>query len=187
MGVKAIIVNTPENTIQSDAQDWASIFNSIMGDLSGTFNYGRKLEVKKITDNIVRILDGVYSLQGHLIQVEKDTFEELIVESGTLGMNRIDAVVVEYEKSVDEKLNDKFSFKIIKGVAVAQGGGSPTLPNLIKQDLLAGGTRRQELLCSVLINDDKISSISMRSEILTTFEDVKYLMEMDVGGTIREI
>ena len=197
MGTKAVLINTPKNTVQSDAHDWASIFNSIIGDVSGVLDYGKKLELKKINDNTVQLQDGVYSMQGHIIKVDKNTTQNLTITSGTLGMNRLDAVVVEYEKAADPKENDTFEFKVIRGTPVNEGGSSPVLPQLVKQDLLAGGSKRQELLYSVLVesteikelknNSNEISNITSHSINLSDLSDSVEVLKNAGVTKMREI
>ena len=172
MAEKAIIVNTPKNKIQSDAQDWASIFNSIIGDQSGVLTYGEKLKLTKKNNNTVTLYDGVYSMQGHMIQVERGSTVDLIVDSGTLGVERVDSVVVEYVKNGDRTENDNFEFKVVKGEPQVTGGNA-VAPTLLNEDLLSGGLTRQDKLFDLSINGTELSIVDERKmiESMKEFDD----------------
>ena len=181
MAEKAIIVNTPKNKIQSDAQDWASIFNSIIGDRSGVLTYGEELNLIKKNDNTVTLHDGVYSMQGHMIQVERGSTVDLMVDSGTLGIERVDSVVVEYVKNGDRTENDTFEFKIIKGEPQTTGGNA-VAPTLLQEDLLGGGLKRQERLFDLEIKGTTITVVDKREYVNSMKEQEKRFKEMINSG-----
>lgn len=184
--IKAVIVNTPNNPIQSDAQDWGAIFDSILGGPSGMMDYGRKMEAQIINNNTVRLLDGVYSMQGHIVKIDAEAYLDLNIESGTLGMDRVDYIIAEYKISSNPNEDDEFTVRVLRGTPYVTGGVTPS-QSFVKENLHAGGSLRQEVLYTVDISDTTITSVSKEFEEIPSMKDVKYLMSMDMGGEIVEI
>lgn len=139
MAQKAITIYTkPEENPHIYAEDEAQINRARFGG-SGITEADEMLECEKVTNNQVRLKSGVYSMQGYLICVPGGETETLAVDSGTLGVNRNDLVVAEFNRG-GGATNDTLVFKVLKG---SPGAGDPALQN---DDLGAGGTQRQEAL-----------------------------------------
>lgn len=187
MGQKKIIANSiAANEIS--ATDFASIFNALIGDQSGILDYRNKLKLEIVNNNTVRLLDGVYSLKGFILYVEESTNTNLTIESGTLGMNRTDAVVATYHKNGKGDGDDLLVFEIVRGEPTT---GTPTVPIIDTSDVNAAGTKRQEILHTVEIVGTTITKVNCIAPIVQNISDlqenVDYLMEMDMGGEIVEI
>lgn len=184
MAEKGIIKNsTTANEIS--ATDFASIFNALIGDQSGILDYRNKLKLEIVNNNTVRLLDGVYSLKGFIHYVEEDTNVPLTIESGTLGMNRIDAVVSTYHKNGKGEGDDLLQFEVVRGEPVS---GTPSIPVVENGDVNASGTKRQEILYTVEIVGTTITKVNCLAPIIQNISDLqdmtKYLSSMDVGGII---
>lgn len=180
MALTKIIANTPQTPNNSDAQDWASMLNAIVGGVSGVLTYGNELEVEIVNDNKIKIKDGVYSLQGHMIRNHKGTDLELTVNSGTLGVKRIDLLVVTYEKNINNQEDDVFEFEVVQGEAIASNDGNPTPPSITQNDLLEGGTKRQEVLYELHINETTLSLVDKR-QFVTSVRNLEDRIEGAVG------
>lgn len=125
MGQKGIILNTKEEGY-IDAKDFAS-FLSAMNGSSGVLNYKENLRITRLNDNKVRIASGIYCLNGRMIQV--DNYIDLAVESGTLGMNRIDLVVAEFIQNGKDEGTDVLHLRILKGTPSSNLPSAPALIN----------------------------------------------------------
>lgn len=176
MALTKIIANTPQTPNNSDAQDWASMLNAIVGDVSGVLTYGNELEVEIVNDNKIKIKDGVYSLQGHMIRIHEGTDLELTVNSGTLGVKRIDLLVVTYEKNINNQEDDVFKFEVVQGDAIASNEGNPTPPNITQNNLLEGGIKRQEVLYELHLNETTLSLVDKR-QFVTSIRDLENRVE----------
>ena len=186
MNQRGIIVNTPQTLNQSDAQDWGSLFSSIVGDVSGVMDYGNKLSVTKTDNNNIVVSSGVYSLQGHFLRVEEGKDLELSVDSGTLGVKRKDALIVRYTKNVDSEANDYFAIEVYKGTPVVIGEGEPVLPTLPNDNLLEGGSDNSGLLYEIDINETELTLVDKRKYIdsIVSLEDRLENVDEDIKNRI---
>lgn len=186
MAQKGIVKNSI-GTEDIQATDFASIFNALIGGVSGVLTYGNSLKASIVNDNTIRLLDGVFSLKGFILYVEESTNIDLSIDSGTLGMNRMDAIVATYQKNIIGQESDVLIFEVIKGTPVA---GTPVLPVLTTGDINASALKHQEAVFSVQIDGTKISKVTQIAKPIRSVknmtDDLSYLMSMDVGGTIRE-
>lgn len=68
---------------------------------SGQFvmEMGNQFEGSIVNNNTVRILDGDILMYGRHIRIDPDTFEDLTIETGNAGKNRIDLVCMTYERT----------------------------------------------------------------------------------------
>ena len=58
-----------------------------------------EFEARAITANIVRVYSGYGMNQGRLFRVDRNTYDEVIIENGTAGMKRADLIVARYEQN----------------------------------------------------------------------------------------
>ncbi|MDF9824693.1 hypothetical protein M2475_000921 [Breznakia sp. PF5-3] len=152
MAQKGIIKNTTDNESYISASDWAYMQDSLIGQ-SGVMDYKERLEVVKINDNTVRIKSGVYFLNGKAIVV--DNYEDITIDSGSLGVKRYDYIIAEYVKDGESEGNDFLGFRVLKGIPSAD---IPQKPELTNNDVV-----EQEILCLIYI-DEIILSIQEKTE-----------------------
>lgn len=76
-------------------------FNAIVyTDGKFVFDTGKKFAIEKLNDNSVRIYDGYAMNQGRKLGIEKDDYEELVLENGMQNKKRADLIVIRYEKNI---------------------------------------------------------------------------------------
>lgn len=121
---KGIIKNTKAPG-HIDASDFSPILDGLYKS-NGVIKYGLDLSISKVSDNMVRLNSGLFNLKGHVIKV--DDYIDLPVDSGTLGMKRIDLLIAEYVKDGIEEGTDLLAFRVVKGTPHAT---SPQIPNLV--------------------------------------------------------
>ena len=152
MAQKGIIKSSTSADVR--ATDLASIFHGILGS-SGILNAYSLLACTKIDNNTVQLAAGVYSLSGYLLQVEMGTTQNLSVDSGTAGYNRIDLVCAEFVRNGGGAGIDTLQFRVIKGSATT---GTPSEPTLTQQDINGTGTTRQEALWKLTLAGTTLSA-----------------------------
>lgn len=141
MSQKPIFINLPAGADSNfDADDFSGIFYAMVG-TDGIIGTG--LECTRINDNTVRLSEGEFLLQGHLLRIPGGETLDLTVDSGTLGMNRNDLVVAQFIRRADINEEDTLEFAVVKGTSTS---GTPADPTLTQNDLNAGGTIRQVAL-----------------------------------------
>lgn len=183
MSQTSIIVNTPNSPGHSDAQDWASIFNSIMGTKSGVIKgYRNELALSKVNDNVFRLSDGIYSLQGHLVKVDESTTIDLNVDSGTLGAYRKDYIIAEYRRNDDA--DDVLEFRILKGTSST--GTNPDGPTLEQGNLNEGALVRQEVLFEINLNGTT-ASITDKRVYVSNMNTLPVLIELSKPTGIQTV
>lgn len=176
---KSIIVNTPTKNNHSDAQDWSSIFRSILGQDSGIINYSKNLKPSIVGLNQVSLESGVFSLQGHILKVNEGTTLRLDVPSGTLGQQRIDYVVAEYHKTPQLE-DDTLEFKVISGIPAP---AKPEPPKLTTGNVVEGATLVQVPVWELKLDGTvlKVNEEGNNAQILDNIETVKDKLPKDSG------
>lgn len=102
----------------------ASVYRSAFGADDYVLSDGNHLEASMPDINSFQVMDGLASMQGHMIQVTQET---LAVSTCATGYERIDLVVLRYNHD-SGSLVDSASLVIIEGTAV-QSGNTPAVPS----------------------------------------------------------
>ena len=101
----------------------ASVYRSAFGADDYVLSDGNHLTASMPDINSFQVMDGLASMQGHMIQVTQET---LAVSTCATGYERIDLVVLRFNHD-SGTLVDSASLVIIEGTAV-QTGNTPTVP-----------------------------------------------------------
>ena len=112
-------------------------FNAaFFGDGQYVMESGNQFDASIIDNNTVRILDGDLLMYGRHIRINPDTYEDLIITTGTAGVNRIDLVCMTYEKNASDGTEKAF-LQVIKGTEVE---GKASAPAHTDGNILLGAT-----------------------------------------------
>ena len=103
-----------------------------------------KLQASMPDSNTVRILGGDFVVCGRHIAIDGG-YEEVNIDNGIPGYNRIDLVVARVETAPSEKAE----LKVHKGEETT---GTPVVPGHVEGDLNDGDTVCEMPICSVRIN-----------------------------------
>lgn len=103
-----------------------------------------KLQASMPDSNTVRILGGDFVVCGRHIAIDGG-YEEVNIDNGIPGYNRIDLVVARVETAPSEKAE----LKVYKGEETT---GTPVVPGHVEGDLNDGDTVCEMPICSVRIN-----------------------------------
>ena len=103
----------------------AGVLNAvILGPGQYVMNYGNKLKASVITNNLVRVLDGVVMMQGRQIRIAENTNVELSIDNGSTGYNRNDLIVARYTKDANTGIEEA-NLVVIKGTATTGEAADP--------------------------------------------------------------
>lgn len=105
---------------------------------------GSKLACTMTDSNTLRVLFGVGSVCGYDWEIEGD-YEEVDIDNGVPGYNRIDLLVARVETAPAEKVE----LKVYKGEETT---GTPVVPGHVTGDLNDGDNVCEMPICSVRIN-----------------------------------
>lgn len=161
MSLKAITVNTPaEQEAHILAQDDAAIYQSIVGS-DGVFNIGNKFAASILSNNSVRVSDGVLCVGGHIARTAYADYQDMVIENGASGQNRNDIIVAKFQTSGSV---DTLTLEVKKGTP----GSAATDPALTQNNLYQGGTVREYPLWRVKLEGLSITDVEqMYTEIPT--------------------
>lgn len=173
MGFKALTVNTAaEAAGHIYAEDDAAIFQSMFGG-DGVLNIGNCLKSTVISNNNVRISDGVLSVGGHIGRLSHADYQDMTIENGATGYNRNDII---YARFLTSGNVDSFILAVKKGTATT---GTATDPALVQGNLYEGAVERDYPLYRVKLSGLSIASVDQLFTVIPTIPDLKAQMEKD--------
>ena len=120
------------------ADDIGEYNTAIWGTRDCVLPAGERLGYELVSNNEIKIKDGVFSTQGRRGVIKKGTIESCIIENGTQAENRNDLIVIEYAKD-SSTLVESHTLKVIKGTP----GEVATDPDVVTGDIQAGDVLHQ--------------------------------------------
>ncbi len=167
MALKPITVNTPAaEPAHILAEDDAAIYAALIGD-DRVLDIGGKLAATVISNNKVRITDGVVVVGGHAAIIYKGDYEDMTIENGVSGKKRNDLIVARFIAG-DDGGADSYSLVVVKGTA----GTSATDPAIVQGNLYNGDKQRDYPLWRVKIEGLSITAVEQLYTVNTTNTDL---------------
>ena len=120
------------------ADDIGEYNTAIWGTRDCVLPAGERLGYELVSNNEVKIKDGVFSTQGRRGVIKKGTTESCVIENGTQAENRNDLIVIEYAKD-PFTLVESHTLKVIQGTP----GESAVDPDVVTGDIQAGDVLHQ--------------------------------------------
>ena len=135
----------------------AGAFNAaLIGSGQYVMDTGNKFSGSIINNNTVRILDGEGIMYGRHFRIEPGSYEDMTIDTGTAGKNRIDLIVMEYSKNADDE-TESVQLKVIKGTETS---GTASVPSYTDGDILDGASKNQMPLYKVALAGVVLSTIT---------------------------
>lgn len=167
MSFYPITVNTePEAEAHIFAEDDAAIYQSVFGG-DCVFDIGGKLKLTILSNNKVRIGDGVLCVGGHIGRNKYGEYEDLDIDNGVSGKNRNDLIVARFATTGTGGI-DTFTLSVKKGTA----GTTAVDPSIAEGNLYEGERLREFPLYRVkieglsIVKTEKLFSIRKTNEQL---------------------
>lgn len=183
MAVKGITIDTLSSASPHIyAYDQALINNALTGG-DAVHEMFDNLLATKVSNNIVTISPGVFSIQGHFANVVHGTTEPMTIENGTAGQKRNDLICAKFKRTVD---TDEISLVVVKGT---NHPTTPVDPTIVQQDLLTGGTERLVSLWRVVLDGINIATLTQLFTVqknLNVFKD-SLAPKSIIGWTVQDI
>ena len=144
---------------------------------------GSKLACTMTDSNTLRVLFGVGSVCGYDWEIEGD-YEEVDIDNGVPGYNRIDLLVARVETAPSEKAE----LKVYKGEETT---GTPVVPGHVEGDLNDGDTVCEMPICSVRVNGINPQAPEMLAkesiDIMALLQELRdYKSQMQKAGGIND-
>ena len=174
-GMKGITVNTaPEAEPHIYAEDDAAIFRSIFGE-DGVSSIGQACKATVLSNNKVRIADGVVFVGGHFARIPYGEYVDCEIANGQSGKNRNDIIVAKFVTTGSGGI-DTMTCEVKQGTA----GTTAADPALTQNDIYKGGKIREFPLYRVKIEGLNITAVEQLFTVVPTNEElIKTVAELN--------
>lgn len=175
MGFKALTINTPpESEAHILAEDDAALYAGMLAQDS-VLNLGSKLKATVISNNKVRISDGVVLVGGHAARIVKGDYEDMTISNGVSGQKRNDIIAARFIAGTSGGA-DSYKLVIIQGTSATTAKD----PTYVKGDLYNGDKQRDYPLWRVKIENLSIVKVEQMFTVgKSTEETVTELLKIN--------
>ena len=171
-GMKGITVNTaPEAEPHIYAEDDAAIYQAIFGG-DGVSTIGQACKATVLSNNKVRIADGVICVGGHVARIPYGEYCDCEIANGQSGKNRNDIIVAKFLTTGTGGI-DTMTCEVKEGVADTTAAD----PALTQDDVYTGGKIRECPLYRVKIEGLSIVAVEQLFDLKPTAEELKELID----------
>lgn len=167
MAFKPLTVNTPiGEEAHILAEDDAALYDGIFGE-DCVLKLGEQFASKTISNNVIRVMDGVVVVGGHAGRIIKGDYEDMMIDNGTADQKRNDLIVARFQSGGTGGA-DTYSLVVVKGTP----GSTAKDPAIVQEDLYAGGKQRDYPLYRVRIENlsvvgvDKLFKVNRNFKVL---------------------
>ena len=174
-GLKGLTVNTtPEAEPQIYAEDDAAVFQTMFGE-DGVSSIGQACKATVLSNNKVRVADGVICVGGHFARIPYGEYEDCEIANGQSGKNRNDIIVARFETTGTGGI-DTYTCEVKQGTP----GDAATDPELTQDNLYNGGKVREFPLYRVKIEGISIVAVEQMFDVVpTNAELIKTVAELN--------
>lgn len=167
MGFKPLTINTsPESEAHILAEDDAALYAGMLAQDS-VLNLGNKLKATVISNNKVRISDGIVLVGGHAGRIIKGDYEDMTINNGVSGQKRNDIIAARFIAGASGGA-DSYKLVVIQGIA----GTIAKDPTYAKGDLYNGDKQRDYPLWRVKIENLSIVKVEQMFTVGKSTEEV---------------
>ena len=187
MAFKPLTVNTPiGKKAHILAEDDAALYDGIFGE-DCVLKLGEQFASKTISNNVIRVMDGVVVVGGHVGRIIKGDYEDMMIDNGTADQKRNDLIVARFQSGGTGGA-DTYSLVVVKGTP----GATAKDPAIVQEDLYAGGKQRDYPLYRVRIENlsvvgvDKLFKVNRNFKVLAEELDKTRAKIDSVNQTLEE-
>lgn len=187
MAFKPLTVSTPiGEKAHVLAEDDAALYDGIFGE-DCVLKLGEQFASKTISNNVIRVMDGVVVVGGHVGRIIKGDYEDMMIDNGIADQKRNDLIVVRFQSGGTGGA-DTYSLVVVKGTP----GSTAKDPAIVQEDLYAGGKRRDYPLYRVRIENlsvvgvDKLFKVNRNFKVLVEELDKTREKIDSVNQTLEE-
>ena len=103
-----------------------AVYRSFLGDFA-LLDIGEKLRAEAYSNDIVRVYDGVVSVQGIYAVIAYNQYDEVYIEPVSVGKKRIDTIVLHYTKNNTLDVED-MQLDVVQGEEYTDNPIAPVVP-----------------------------------------------------------
>ena len=155
---------TPHITAEQDRD----VNKGIFGEESYVLRTGSELEAELVSNNELKIRDGVIMHQGCAASIKKNTYDPVTIANGSQGMKRIDLIVARYNKNEETKI-EEVTLKVIQGTPNASTAAVPTYKT---GDIQSGDLVADMPLYKVTLDGLNVTSVDKMFTVIPTLPEL---------------
>ena len=134
---------------------------------------GSQLAAELVSNNEIKIRDGVLVIQGCTAAIKKNTYDPVTIANGSQGMKRIDLIVARYNKNEETKI-EEVTLKVIQGTPNASTAAVPTYKT---GDIQSGDLVADMPLYKVTLDGLNVTSVDKMFTVIPTLPELSSNLE----------
>lgn len=147
--------------------DQGSFNAAVIGEGQYVMDIGNKMSATITSNNNVRVSSGDIMMYGRHIRISTN-YEDMTISTGSAGKNRIDLIVMTYEKDASSGI-ETAQLEVIKGTAVT---GTPSAPSYTSGNILSGALKNQMPLYEVYVEGVVLKSLKSKFTLCKTYKTI---------------
>ena len=129
---------------------------------------GSQLAAELVSNNEIKVRDGVLVIQGCTAAIKKNTYDPVTIANGSQGMKRIDLIVARYNKNEETKI-EEVMLKVIQGTPNASTAAVPTYKT---GDIQSGDLVADMPLYKVTLDGLNVTSVDKMFTVIPTLPEL---------------
>lgn len=129
---------------------------------------GSQLAAELVSNNEIKVRDGVLVIQGCTAVIKKNTYDPVTIANGSQGMKRIDLIVARYNKNEETKI-EEVTLKVIQGTPNASTAAVPTYKT---GDIQSGDLVADMPLYKVTLDGLNVTSVDKMFTVIPTLPEL---------------
>ena len=129
---------------------------------------GSQLATELVSNNEIKVRDGVLVIQGCTAVIKKNTYDPVTIANGSQGMKRIDLIVARYNKNEETKI-EEVTLKVIQGTPNASTAAVPTYKT---GDIQSGDLVADMPLYKVTLDGLNVTSVDKMFTVIPTLPEL---------------
>lgn len=145
---------------------------------------GSQLAAELVSNNEIKVRDGVLVIQGCTAVIKKNTYDPVTIANGSQGMKRIDLIVARYNKNEETKI-EEVMLKVIQGTPNASTAAVPTYKT---GDIQSGDLVADMPLYKVTLDGLNVTSVDKMFTVIPTLPELSSnLYETYIDSSTKSI
>ena len=129
---------------------------------------GSQLAAELVSNNEIKVRDGVLVIQGCTAVIKKNTYDPVTIANGSQGMKRIDLIVARYNKNEETKI-EEVTLKVIQGTPNAS---TAAVPPYKTGDIQSGDLVADMPLYKVTLDGLNVTSVDKMFTVIPTLPEL---------------
>lgn len=142
--------------------------------------FGENVAPQIISNNEIQVRSGMVNMQGRFSEIPINSYDSLTINNGNIGENRIDLIVLHYEKNSDTQV-ESVTLKVIQGTP----SDTPVTPEYIAGDIDLGDSPVELPIFQVNISGINITNVDTLLPIIAPYSKLTDSPKLIFSGAVR--